>query len=203
MQDLQQDCATCWDGASEHTLAQSLAPPATACIEAGLGVEAGWSKAGDGGLGCLRLTVSIRSIFQQAVAKAFVLAIDDRLRLRQEERDRILTALHEALLNAVMHGHLQLQQGLRDTFSGFEASHETIKRQLALPKYAQSRVVIEAQWSAGRLLIAVHDNGVGFDPGKSRDQHRGSGRGLAILEAFCDSITFQDGGRTIVLGFEL
>jgi anti-sigma regulatory factor (Ser/Thr protein kinase) len=201
--DLQQDCATRWDGASEETLAQSLAAPATACIEAGLLVDDGPGNAGDGGRSCLSLTVSIQSIYREAIAGAFVRAIDDRLRLGLELRDRIRTALHEALLNAVMHGHLKLEAGLRDTLGEFAMAHETIIRQLASQKYAQSRVVIVAQWSAGRLLIAVHDNGAGFDPDRGRTGHRGSGRGLAVVEAFCDSVTHLDGGRTIVLGFEL
>ncbi|MGA2292842.1 ATP-binding protein [Bradyrhizobium sp.] len=201
VQDLQQHCATRWDGASEATLTQSLAAPATACIEAGLLVDDGPDHAGNGS--CLSLTVSVRSIYREAIAGAFVRAIDDRLRLSRELRDRIVTALHEALLNAVMHGHLKLEAGLRDTLGGFETAHETIVRQLASQQYAQSRVVIAAQWGAGRLLIAVHDNGVGFDPDKNRSRQRGCGRGLAVVEAFCDSVTHLDGGRTIVLGFEL
>lgn len=200
VQDLKEDCETRWDGASEETLVRSLAAPATACIEAGL---VGSSDARDGGPNRLGLTVSIRSIYRQKVARAFVLAIGDRLRLSEELRDRILTALHEALLNAVLHGYLRLEEGLRDTLGGIAASHETIKRQLASPHYAQSRVVIEARWSGGRLLIAVYDNGVGFDPNQNRAEYRGSGRGLLILEAFCDSITYLDHGRTIILGFEL
>jgi anti-sigma regulatory factor (Ser/Thr protein kinase) len=200
--DLQQGRATRWDGASEDTLAQSLAAPATACIEAGLKIDDGPGVAKDGSQSRLSLTASIQSIYRQTIARAFVRAIDDRLRLSEVLRDRILTALHEALLNAVIHGHLQLETGLRDTLAGCEAAHETIMMRLASQQYAQSRVVIEAQWSDCRLLIAVHDNGVGFDPEKRRTAHRGSGRGLAVVEAFCDSVAYLDGGRTIVLGFE-
>jgi anti-sigma regulatory factor (Ser/Thr protein kinase) len=202
MEELRTDCATRWDGVSEQTLAQSLAAPATDCIEQGLVVDRAASGAEDGVPDHLSLTVSIRSIYRKPVARTFVLAIDDRLLLGQELRDRILTALHEVLLNAVFHGYLQLESGLRDTLVGFKATHETIERQLASPEHAQSKVLIEARWSASRLLIAVHDNGVGFDPDKSRPEHRGSGRGLLILEAFCDSVSYLDRGRTAILGFD-
>jgi anti-sigma regulatory factor (Ser/Thr protein kinase) len=201
--DLREDCATRWDGTSEHTLAQSLAAPAIACIEAGLVVDEAASGAEDNDQNRLDLAVSIQSIYRQPIARAFVGAIGDRLGLDQELRDRILTVLHEALLNAVLHGHLRLEAGLRDTLGGVEASHELIKKRLASPDHSQSKVVIKARWSADRLLIAVHDNGIGFEPRKSRPEHRGSGRGLLILEAFCDSVSYQDCGRMVVLGFEL
>ena len=195
---------TCWDGVSEDTLVQALAAPALVCVEAGLLIEGGSGCDDHGSPNRLGLTLSIRSIFRLAIAKAFVMAIDRRLPLCRETRDRVHTAMHEVLLNAVMHGHVQLEPGIRDSLGGFEASHEAIKRQLASEKCAHKRVVIEAQWNAARLSIAVRDNGVGFDPNSSdAARHRGSGRGLLILDAFCDSVTYRNNGTVVILGFEL
>jgi anti-sigma regulatory factor (Ser/Thr protein kinase) len=200
---LQEHQAIRWDGVSEDTLAQSLVAPARACIEAGLQIDDGAGDANNGE-NRLSLTVSIQSIYRHAIARVFLLEIGHRLALGQELRDRIHTALHEVLLNAVMHGHVQLEPGIRDSLGGFEASHEAIKRQLASEKCAHKRVVIEAQWNAARLSIAVRDNGVGFDPNSSdAARHRGSGRGLLILDAFCDSVTYRNNGTVVILGFEL
>lgn len=201
--DPQEHWATRWDGVSEDSLAQSLAAPAIACMEAGLQIDDGSGGANEGE-NSLSLTVSIRSIYRHAIARVFLLAIGRRLALGQELRDRIHTALHETLLNAVMHGHVQLEPGIRNSLGGFEASHDAIKRQLASDGCAQKRVVVEAQWNADRLLIAVRDNGVGFDPDKSDPaEHRGSGRGLLILNAFCDSVTYLNNGTVVLLGFKL
>jgi hypothetical protein len=103
-----------------------------------------------------------------------------------------------------MHGHLKLEAGLRDTLAGFGTAHDIITRELASDRFAQSKVSIEAEWTSDRLLIAVRDNGVGFETGRAPvTPHRGSGRGLLILEAFCDSVTYLDSGATILLGFML
>ena len=195
---------TCWDGVSEDTLVQALAAPALVCVEADLLIEGGSGCDDHGSPNRLGLTLSIRSIFRLAIAKAFVMAIDRRLPLCRETRDRVHTALHEVLLNAVMHGHLKIDAALRDSLGGFGASHDIIAAQLDGDDFSQSRVSIDAQWTEERLVIAVHDNGIGYVPGTGRTaKRRGSGRGLLILEAFCDSVTHQNGGRSIILGFDL
>ncbi len=194
---------TCWDGLSEDSLVQALAAPAQACVEAGLLVDGGSGFADHERQNHLALTVSIRSIFRLAIARTFVLAIDRRRPLCQETRERVHTALHEVLLNAVMHGHLQIDATLRDSLDGFSDSHHIIAAQLDSDGFSQNRVTIDAQWTGEQLVIAVHDNGVGFAPGSDTAKRRGSGRGLLILEAFCDSVTHHNGGRSITLGFDL
>jgi anti-sigma regulatory factor (Ser/Thr protein kinase) len=183
---------------------QALAAPAHACVEAGLLIDGGRDVANHGCPNRLSLTVSIRAIFRLAIANAFVMAINRRMPLCPETRERIHTALHEVLLNAVMHGHLQLDAALRDSLGGFGASHDIISARLDGDEFSQPRVAIDAQWTERRLIITVHDNGVGFEPGKvNTAKRRGSGRGLLILEAFCDSVTHLNGGRSITLGFDL
>jgi anti-sigma regulatory factor (Ser/Thr protein kinase) len=69
---------------------------------------------------------------------------------------------------------------------------------------------VEAIWNASMLYVLVRDSGAGFDrtdlplPDEVRAAgHIARGRGLAILEAFCDRLALLHGGTTIKLGFRL
>src|SRR5262249_45047351 len=103
-----------WDGASEQSLARALQPPVVYCVEQGLRdalLEAG------GLFHSLGLAVTTRAAFRLPVANAFVDAVDQRLQLDDDLRVRMLTVLHEAVINAVLHGNLGLGSSLRDNFT--------------------------------------------------------------------------------------
>jgi hypothetical protein len=110
----------------------------------------------------------------------------------------------------VLHGNLAIGSASRNSLKGLENTHQTIEKLLASPEIARSMIRVEAIWNSTMLYVLVRDSGAGFKrselPSPSawwKAGHHGSGRGLAILEAFCDRIALLNGGATIKLGFRL
>jgi anti-sigma regulatory factor (Ser/Thr protein kinase) len=203
---------TCWDGVSESSLARALSLPVTECMEVALIDGNQYSQLSFRARidGCLRLAVTTRSAYRHQVVKVFVGALAARIDFSRDLRERIHTAVQEAMINSVLHGNLAISSELRDSLEGLTTSHQAIERLLTSPQIARSMIRVEAIWNSTMLNVLVRDSGAGFKrselPSPSawrKAGHHGSGRGLAILEAFCDRIALLNGGATIKLGFRL
>lgn len=203
---------TCWDGVSESSLARALSVPVTECMETALIDGNQYSRLSFRARidGCLRLAVTTRSAYRHQVVKVFVGAIAARMDLSRDLRERIHTAVQEAMINSVLHGNLAIGSELRDSLEGLTTTHQAIERLLTSPQIARSMIRVEAIWNSTMLYVLVRDSGAGFErselPSASvwwKAGHHGSGRGLPILEAFCDRIAVLNGGATIKLGFRL
>jgi hypothetical protein len=203
---------TCWDGVSESSLAQALSLPVTECMEVALIDGNQYSQLSFRSRidGCLRLAVTTRSAYRHQVVKVFVSALAVRMELSRELRERIHTAVQEAMMNAVLHGNLAINSELRDSLEGLTTSHQAIELLLTSPQIARSMIRVEAIWNSSMLYVLVRDSGAGFKKNElplpsawQKAGHHGSGRGLAILDAFCDRIALLNGGATIKLGFRL
>ena len=94
--------------------------------------------------------------------------------LDEDSRDDILTAVHEALVNAIVHGNKEE-----------EARHVTLR--LAL--------------HPDRLEIRIQDEGRGFDPDSvpnpltSGNLFKPSGRGIHLMRVLMDKVTFRCSAR--------
>lgn len=113
--------------------------------------------------------------------------------------------LSEVITNAIDHGVLKLDSRLKEGNSGFAIYLKERAQRFA--SIADSWVSISAEWvSAGVIRISVTDSGEGFDyqsvvasdPGDDRLH----GRGLAIIESLCKSMTHIDRGNCIVIEFD-
>ena len=201
---------SCWDGVSESSLAQALSAPVTECMEAALIDGNQYSRLSFRARsdGCLRLALTTRSAYRHQVVKVFVGALADRVALSRDLRERIHTAVQEAMINSVLHGNLAIGSGLRDSLEGLTTSHQAIETLLASPQIARSMIRVEAIWNSSMLYILVRDSGAGFErdelrSSRARPKANRSGRGLAILDAFCDRMALLNGGATIKMGFRL
>jgi len=199
---------TCWDGVSESSLAEALSLPVTECMEVALIDGNQYSRLlfRPRTSGCLRLALTTRSAYRHQVAKIFVSAMAARVDLSRDLRERIHSAVQEAMMNSVLHGNLAINPELRNSLEGLTTSYQTIEKLLTSPQIARNMIRVEAIWNSKMLCILVRDNGAGFKKSELPSQevgHRSSGRGLAILEAFCDRLALLNGGATIKLGFRL
>lgn len=152
----------------------------------------------------LSLVMTTNAAYRTPVVKVFVGAMADRTDLPEELRERIYTAVQEALMNAVMHGNLKIDSSLRDSVQNLMIVHETIERLLGSPNYSALAIRVEASWSATSLNITVSDSGTGFvreSPPTQEMNETPSGRGLGILEAMCDGFQLNDGGRSATMKF--
>ncbi|OYQ34229.1 hypothetical protein CHU95_12325 [Niveispirillum lacus] len=113
-------------------------------------------------------------------------------------------SLHEAIINAVLHGNLAMGGSLVDDPSQFDAFCQRLTATLADPNKATRRIDLSAWVADGRLNIRISDQGDGYDPGSIRpaaNAEAKSGRGLEIMRVMSSGLTVTDGGRTATLAF--
>jgi len=102
----------------------------------------------------------------------------------EEHQSGILVAITEAVSNAILHGNKQ---------DPSKKVHLLIERIAELPQ----------------LRVVVEDEGEGFDPASIPDPTTAerllseSGRGIFLMRAFADEVTYQKGGRCVELKFQL
>jgi anti-sigma regulatory factor (Ser/Thr protein kinase) len=133
-------------------------------------------------------------------------AVNARLGLPRDLHDRLRTALQEAVMNAMYHGNLGLHSGLRDGLNGIAEAHATIELLLRRPAIARRPIRVDAIWNATVLRVTVRDDGEGFTKPELSEHPRREGhhgRGLLVLDAFCDRVAVTRGGTTVKLGFQL
>ncbi len=116
---------------------------------------------------------------------------------------RIGTALHEAFVNAVEHGNLELHSDLRNDPEG---AYQRLGNQRRRQKpYCERKVQVRANLTREEVLITIRDQGPGFDPSHLPDptvpENIGkiSGRGLLLIRTFMDDVRFNETGNEITL----
>lgn len=201
---------TYWDGASDSSLKSALLPPTIQCVEADLANDCQIVEPRQRIVGHLSLLVTTKSAYRHPISRAFVEAIESRMALSSELHERIYTATQEAVMNAVLHGNLRIEGGLRNSLEHFPEFHESIERKLALPEIAGGLIRVDALWNSKMLHVVIRDSGDGYDraavPALSEtvaSSPPGSGRGLSILQEICDRVVLLHGGRAIKLGFQI
>ena len=117
----------------------------------------------------------------------------------------IETALHEAVLNAVIHGNLEMGSASAEfgdgTLSSFEAFYQAVDQKLQSANLAERQVEIAARVSNGTLTLSVTDEGKGFETSTSPSVARTSGRGMLIIGSVADQCSHDLGGRRITMVF--
>ncbi len=116
---------------------------------------------------------------------------------------RISVALEECLLNAIIHGNLEVSSDLRQQDES--AYYQAIDARRTQSPYAERRIKVVARISAKEAVYIVHDEGMGFDvtqvpdPTDSENLFRVGGRGILLMRSFMTSVHFGDGGRRVTL----
>jgi CheY-like chemotaxis protein len=114
---------------------------------------------------------------------------------------QVAVALREAIVNAVVHGNLEVSSQLLE--EGGEAFARVIEdRKQKLP-YKNRKVVVIARYAPSEVTYIVSDEGPGFDPTTLPDPtdlsnlEKPSGRGLMLIRTFMDEVRFNDRGNEI------
>jgi CheY-like chemotaxis protein/anti-sigma regulatory factor (Ser/Thr protein kinase) len=126
-----------------------------------------------------------------------------RLHPDRTERVRLGIALHEAVLNAIYHGNLEVSSELRQDDEGiFHARAEARRRE---EPYAGRRVRVGVRLSRAETTYVVQDEGPGFDPqalpnpADPANIERIGGRGLLLIRTFMDEVYHDARGSTITM----
>ncbi|MEX1062955.1 MAG: ATP-binding protein [Balneolaceae bacterium] len=129
----------------------------------------------------LSYTLSLISEFTE-VEKVpdFVERISRDSGMNNDLKGRVMLSLSEAVTNAIVHGNQE---------------------------NAEKKVDVTVQIGKPSVIIYVRDEGNGFEPGdipdpiKEENLLSTGGRGLFLIEKYCDEVEYQDGGSLVVMKF--
>jgi CheY-like chemotaxis protein len=119
----------------------------------------------------------------------------------KSERQSIYTILTELYVNALDHGVLGLCSGLKSDANGFAQYFTDRESKLLSLKTGFVQFDLSCRQGDGfrDITIRIEDSGVGFDyknyrPPKSNESAL-SGRGIVLVNAFCQSLTYEGSGN--------
>jgi CheY-like chemotaxis protein/anti-sigma regulatory factor (Ser/Thr protein kinase) len=119
------------------------------------------------------------------------------------ERLRVGVALEEALLNAVLHGNLEVDSKLREKDDA--EYYQEADRRRGLAPYRERRVRFRAAFSPEEARFTVEDEGPGFNPADVPDPtdpanlEKTSGRGILLMRLIMDDVQYNARGNQVVL----
>jgi CheY-like chemotaxis protein/anti-sigma regulatory factor (Ser/Thr protein kinase) len=114
---------------------------------------------------------------------------------------RLGVALEEALLNAMIHGNLEIGSTLKQQDDALY--HKEIQDRRARRPFNRRRLRFRARLRKTRCEFAIADAGPGFDPASLPDPtdpanlEKVSGRGLLLIRTFMDEVRFNRKGNRI------
>jgi len=117
--------------------------------------------------------------------------------------DVIAMAYHEALVNALEHGNLEMDSSLKGDFlSSCEDYTGLLEKRLQDPKYASRRIDVTMTATPDRYEVHIRDDGRGFDATKipqisDASLSRQHGRGLAMIHMVMDEVSNNEAGNEI------
>lgn len=118
-------------------------------------------------------------------------------------RMRLAVALEEAMINGIVHGNLEVPSALRD--DGDRRYQELIRQRRTQSPYCHRTLSVRSVFTSGEARFTIRDQGPGFDPRHVPDPTRFEnlskphGRGLFLIRAFMDEVTFNSQGNEIRL----
>lgn len=121
----------------------------------------------------------------------------------ERERTRVGVALEEALLNAVIHGNLEVSSRLRDADDG--SFEKLIAVRIGQAPYRDRRIRVSASYSPAEARFVIRDEGKGFDvsklpdPTEPENMARAHGRGVLLIRTFMDEVDYNRKGNQVTL----
>ncbi len=112
--------------------------------------------------------------------------------------------LHEALMNAIVHGNLEIDSAVR-RLADERIYHRLIEQRCRDLQYAARRVTVTLKANRDHVCYKVEDQGPGFDPTRlpcpsdPANLELTSGRGLFLIRTFMDEVQFGPRGVPITM----
>lgn len=119
----------------------------------------------------------------------------------------IYTILAELYTNALEHGVLKLDSGLKQTPDGFSEYYRLREERINQVDSGYVRINIshKTNENGGLLKVRIEDSGDGFDYGNRTDNYLSvfgySGRGIALVEKLCGGVKYSGNGNIAEVEF--
>lgn len=118
---------------------------------------------------------------------------------------RLGMAVKEALLNAVLHGNLEMKFDESWTEQEDTLPEAVLGRIRNRPDLAQRRVHVGVRIDPGQVMFVIRDDGKGFDTttlfqkGDLGAFDGSRGRGIVLMQAFLDEVAYNQQGNEVTL----
>lgn len=119
------------------------------------------------------------------------------------DRLRVAVALEEALVNAIVHGNLEVSSKLRER--GDDSFERVILERRAASPYQARAVTFAATFRPGEAAFVIADEGPGFapsdvpDPTDPENLVKPYGRGLLLMRTFMDEARHNARGNEVTM----
>jgi anti-sigma regulatory factor (Ser/Thr protein kinase) len=116
---------------------------------------------------------------------------------------RVAVALHEALVNAIVHGNLEIATppgGLDD-----KALRKLVAERRNDDAVRDRRINLIVEESRSEAVYVIQDDGPGFnltalpEPGDPATLEKSAGRGLLLIRTFMDEVFHNESGNQITM----
>ncbi|MCD4487401.1 ATP-binding protein, partial [Chromobacterium vaccinii] len=135
----------------------------------------------------------------------------NQLGFRGRQFKEVLLIVSELFNNALDHGVLGLDSGMKDQPDGYERYFMLRRERLAELERAEIELVLERRRENGgdAVLIRLRDSGTGFDYpalmeklNRQAGSHR-HGRGVSLVNALCARLAYHGRGNEVEAEFRL
>ena len=116
------------------------------------------------------------------------------------DRLRIAMALDQALSNALYRGNLEIGRHVKVDSREFATSDQVLDR-LKSKEYADRRIRIVIEIKPKGFAVLIEDDGPGFDTSSVGTWDDPALRGIILMNAFMDSVTYDDKGNKVEMRF--
>lgn len=143
----------------------------------------------------VNLLLSLSRYLQQMLGEIWNIDRTDRLRSG--------TAFEEALLNALYHGNLEVSSDLKEI--DHTAFYRMVEERRTTSPWRDRRILVKIRLSSEDVEVVIRDQGPGFDPSKLPDPtdpenlDRPCGRGVMLMRAFMDDVSYNEHGNEVTL----
>ncbi len=122
------------------------------------------------------------------------------------EKENVRLALKESLMNAMVHGNLQLSSNLK-SIGGIAktAFHDIMEQRLQESPYNERQIKVTYRFSKEKVTYQIEDEGTGFDyqnlpdPLHPDNIFKPFGRGIFFINLHMDEVVWNDKGNCITL----
>jgi anti-sigma regulatory factor (Ser/Thr protein kinase) len=123
--------------------------------------------------------------------------------LAETDFQALRVALQELLLNAIIHGNLEISQETMDVTPRSNAWKNQINQRASTQPYCRRTVRLAVHWTIDCVVITISDMGKGFDWRKipdhteSNDAIQEPKRGISMARMAVDSLRYNDTGNEV------